>query len=43
MKILPEMLMYFVAFGAIIVIFVSLIGMAFWLLKKAWQTVMRRD
>jgi hypothetical protein len=43
MKILPEMLMYFVAFGAMIVLLVSLIGMAFWLLIKAWQTVMRQD
>jgi hypothetical protein len=35
MKILP--VIYFVTFGAMIVIFGSLIGTAFWLLTKAWQ------
>jgi hypothetical protein len=43
MKILPEMLMYFVAFGAMIVLFVSLIGLAFWLLKRAWRIATRPD
>jgi hypothetical protein len=41
MKILPDMLMYFTAFGAILVLFVSLIGLAFWLLKKGWQIATR--
>jgi hypothetical protein len=29
-------LMYFVSFGAIAVMFASIIGVAFWLLKKVW-------
>jgi hypothetical protein len=43
MKILPEMLMYFVVFGAMIVLFSSVIGIAFWLLKEAWRIATRPD
>jgi hypothetical protein len=43
MKILPEMLMYFVVFRAMIVLFSSVIGIAFWLLKEAWRIATRPD
>jgi hypothetical protein len=42
-KILPEMLTYFVVFGAMIVLFSSVIGIAFWMLKEAWRIATRPD
>jgi uncharacterized membrane protein len=41
MEAVLTILMYCVAFGAIIVLFGSLIGIAFWLLREAWRIATR--
>jgi hypothetical protein len=41
MEAIEHAVMYFVSFGAISVMFGSLIGMALWLAQQAWQLVYR--
>jgi hypothetical protein len=41
METVSNVLMYCVAFGALIVLFGTLVGIALWLLKAAWQTAAR--
>jgi len=41
METVSNVLMYCVVFGALIVLFGTLVGIALWLLKAAWQTAAR--